>query len=110
MFEPMRELSSLSDTQLVVLMFASQTAKTSTGENWLGYLVSHSPGDILVVQPTTARAEWFSKRRVSPMLAASPVFRGLVADERSRDSSNTITMKSFLGARLRWWALIRRSA
>ncbi|MCK9994187.1 MAG: hypothetical protein Dbin4_02707, partial [Alphaproteobacteria bacterium] len=84
MLEPMRELSALSDTQRVVLMFASQTAKTSTGENWLGYLISHAPGDILVVQPTTARAEWFSKRRVSPMLAASPVFRGLVADERSR--------------------------
>lgn len=100
MREPMRELSALSDTQRIILMFASQTAKTSTGENWLGYLVSHSPGDILVVQPTTARAEWFSKRRVSPMLAASPVFRGLVADERSRDSSNTIMMKSFLGGTL----------
>ena len=97
MREPMDCLSPMSETERVVLMFAAQTGKTSSGLNWLGYVVHHAPGPMMIVQPTVETAKRFSKQRVAPMIADTPVLAGMVADSRSRDSGNTILMKDFLG-------------
>jgi len=54
--EPMDELSTSSAVQRVVMMFASQTGKTESGSNWLGYVIDHAPGPMLLVQPTVEMA------------------------------------------------------
>lgn len=87
MREPMDELSPMSTTERVVLMFAAQTGKSSAGENWLGYVVHHAPGPMMLVQPTVETAKRFSKQRVLPMIADAPVLRGRIAESLSRDSS-----------------------
>jgi phage terminase large subunit GpA-like protein len=65
--------------------------------NPIGYFMSEDPCPILVVQPTIELAEAFSTDRLAPMLRDSPRLQGLVADPRSRDSTNTLRRKSFKG-------------
>lgn len=95
--EPMDNLSSSSDVQRVVLMFGAQLGKTEMGNNWVGYSIDHAPGPMLVVQPTVEVAKRYSKQRVAPMIAATPVLRDRVRDPRARDSGNTLMVKEFDG-------------
>jgi phage terminase large subunit GpA-like protein len=93
----MDDLSARSSVQEVVMMFASQTAKSETGNNWLGYIITNEPGPVMCVQPTTDMAKRFSRQRILPMLEESPVLRKKVRDNRSRDDANTTLMKDFAG-------------
>ena len=68
MKEPMEELSTGSLTQRVVLMFASQTGKTESMNNWTGYCIDFAPGALLLCQPTLQMAARLSKQRLEPML------------------------------------------
>lgn len=81
-------------------MIASQLGKTEAGLNWIGSVIDMTPGPILMVQPTLGTAKTYSKQRLSPMIDASPILRGLVADPRSRDSGNTMLLKEFRGGLL----------
>ena len=90
-------LSSSSPIQRVVFMAGAQVGKSECGNNWFGYVVHHSPGPILVVQPTVQIAERFSKQRLAPMIDESPELRRRIAPARSRDSNNTIDSKEFPG-------------
>jgi phage terminase large subunit GpA-like protein len=94
---PMDDLSPSSPVQRVVLMFASQTGKTETGNNWLGYIMHFAPGPILAVQPTVDMAKRLSKQRIAPMIDETPALRGLVSAPRARDASNTMLVKEFRG-------------
>lgn len=90
-------LSSHDPTQRIVLMKSAQIGGTEAGNNWLGYLVHHSPGPTLYVLPTVEIAEKVSKQRIAPMLEESPELRELVAPARSRDSGNTLLVKEYRG-------------
>ena len=65
--------------------------------NSVGYFMDQDPCPILVVQPTIEMAEAFSHDRLAPMLRDTPRLRDLVAEPRSRDSSNTLRRKAFRG-------------
>lgn len=94
--EPMD--SVLDETvERVVLMWASQTGKTETINNIVGFHIDWKPSPILVLQPTLEMAETWSKDRLVPMLRDTPRMRGKVQDPRSRDSNNTILHKRFPG-------------
>jgi len=80
-----------------VFMTSAQIGKTEIINNILGYHIDHDPGPILVVQPTVAFAETWSKDRLAPMLRDTPCLRGKVSEAKSRDSGNTISHKSFPG-------------
>lgn len=82
------------------IMASSQSGKTECELNMIGYVIDNDPGPILFVQPTDKTAEDYSKRRVQPMISASPTLREKVYKAKSRDSSNTITMKYFPGGSL----------
>jgi phage terminase large subunit GpA-like protein len=90
-------LSSTSPIQRVVFMAGAQIGKTETGNNWFGYVVHHSPGPMLFVQPTVDLAKRLSKQRLAPMIEETPVLREMIADSRSRDSGNTMLTKEFRG-------------
>lgn len=95
-------LSAESDVERVVVMKGSQLGLTTVGENFLGYVISHNPGPILYVQPTSDLAEEVSKTRVAPMIADAPKLRALVSESSSRRSENTIALKEFPGGYLRF--------
>ena len=95
--EPMDCLSSTSSVQRVVMMFAVQTGKTEAGANWLGYVIDHAPGPMLLVQPTVEMAKRLSKQRLESLITETPVLAEKIAPSRSRDSGNTMFAKDFPG-------------
>ena len=95
--EPMDCLSSTSPVQRVVMMFAAQTGKTEAGANWLGYVIDHAPGPMLLVQPTVEMAKRLSKQRLESLITETPVLAEKIAPSRSRDSGNTMFAKDFPG-------------
>ena len=87
--------------EIVVAMCSSQVGKTSVALNVVGYHMAHDPCPILVVQPTARpMAEEFSKNRLDPLIAASPMLHDAVSRKRSRDSTNTMLNKQFRGGSL----------
>lgn len=94
--EPMQSIHD-DGVRAVVLMWASQTGKTETVNNVVGFFISADPAAILVVQPTIERAEEWSKERFVPMVRDCPDLADKIASPRSRDSGNTILTKSFPG-------------
>lgn len=90
-------LSVTSPVQRVVLMAASQVGKSESGHNWIGYVIQHAPGPMMVVQPTGAMIKRFSKHRLKSLIESTPALGELIHAARSRDGSNTIEMKEFPG-------------
>ena len=90
-------LSPMNPIQRVVFMAGAQVGKTEAGNNWLGYIIHHAPGAIMLVQPTVDTAKRLSKQRLAPMIEETPVLRELVAPSRSRDGGNTQMVKEFPG-------------
>lgn len=84
----------------IAVMAGSQCGKTEIINNMVAYAIDIDPGPMLYVQPTENTAEDYSKRRIAPMIAATPNLRDKVFKARSRDSANTIMMKTFPGGSL----------
>lgn len=84
----------------VVVKKGAQLGFTEAGNNWIGYCIEHQPGPMLYVQPTEGQAKKYSKQRLAPMFAASPVLSKLVSAAKTRDSKNTILEKVFAGGTL----------
>ena len=87
--EVMASLSATSRFERVVFMAGGQVGKTECGLNWVGYVIHHAPGPMLLVQPTVEGAKRVSKQRVDALIEASPELASRVKDPRSRDSGNT---------------------
>ena len=95
--EIMEELSTTSRTERVVFMKGAQLGGTEAGLNWVGYVVHHAPGPMLMVQPTVETAKRVSKQRVDSLVESCPVLAERIKDPRARDSGNTLLMKEFPG-------------
>lgn len=95
--EIMDELSPSSPVEQVVFQAGAQVGKSETGNNWLGFVIHHAPGPMMLVQPTTDTAKRFSKQRLAPMMEESPALKERIADQRSRDGGNTQLVKEFQG-------------
>ncbi len=90
-------LSPSSPVERVVLQKGAQIGGTECGNNWIGYVIHHTPGPMLAVLPTVEMAKRNSKQRVDPLIEESPELRRLVKPARSRDSGNTVLAKEFPG-------------
>lgn len=95
--EPMDCLSSYDPTEEVTVMKGSQTGFSEAGCNWIGYVISHAPGPMMVVQPTDQMAKRFSNQRIKQMIQTSKEVRTKVSAFKSRDAGNTMLMKEFNG-------------
>ncbi len=85
------------ETKKVVIMSAAQVGKTDAMVlNPIGYYIHYDPAPIMVIQPTIAMAEKFSKEKLSPMIRDTPVIAERI-NEKSRNSGNTILQKIFPG-------------
>src|SRR5690606_39895857 len=65
--------------------------------NTIGYYIDVDPRPMLLVQPTLESAEHYSQRRIAPMIRDTEVLAAKGSDSKTRDSNNTILMKSFPG-------------
>jgi phage terminase large subunit GpA-like protein len=82
---------------IVTAMVATQLLKTSLIENITGHKAHLDPCDMLLVQPKEDAAEQFSKERIAPFIAATPVLRELIGTTKTRKSEETLLYKSFPG-------------
>jgi len=93
----MDELSTTSSVQRVVLMAGAQLGKTEAGSNYLGYVIAHAGGPMLMVQPTVDMAKRLSKQRLESLINETPCLAEKIAPARSRDSGNTMFAKEWAG-------------
>ncbi len=84
----------------VVVKKSARVGFSKCLNNLIGYHIHQDPCSIMMVQPTEADAEGYSKEEIAPMLRDTPALAGLVADSKSRDSNNTILSKSYPGGTL----------
>ena len=84
----------------IVVMTSSQVGKTEILLNAIGYYIDQDPSPMLVVMPSLAMGQAFSKDRLSAMIRDSGKLQGCVKDARSRDSGNTTMHKKFAGGHI----------
>lgn len=96
----MDALSSTSPYERVIFMKGAQTGGTEAGLNWLGYIIHHVPGIIMLVMPSLDMVRRNTGIRIDPLIDTTPVLRELVAKARSRDTANSLFRKSFPGGQL----------
>lgn len=84
----------------IVIVAASQVGKSEAINNMIGYCIDQNPGPILLVEPTVENAKSYSKERIAPMIRETRCLRKAVAAPKSRDSSNTVLQKAFMGGML----------
>lgn len=85
----------------IACIACAQVGKTESQLNIIGYSIAHAACPMLIVPPTFADAERFSKGRLSDMIRSVPELRRLVTDRRvpSKDerAESTILLKQFPG-------------
>ena len=95
-------MNAISDASVetVVVKTSAQVGKTECILNTVGYHVDQDPSPIMVVMPTERDAETWSKDRFAPMARDTPCLYGKLSDPKSRDGSNKILHKKFVGGHL----------
>lgn len=84
----------------LVIMKSARIGYTKMLNHGIGYYIHQDPCTIMVVQPTDQDAEDYSKDDIGPMFRDTPVLQGLVSEDKSRSSSNTLRKKLFPGGQL----------
>ena len=100
MREIMQALSPSHPAQFVTVMKGSQVAGSEGGLNWIGYVINHSPGTMMIVFPGLPEVKRNTKERINPLIEDTPALRERVASARSRDSGNSMFRKEFRGGSL----------
>jgi phage terminase large subunit GpA-like protein len=95
--EPQDCLGDSSAVEEVILMWGSQTSKTTVGMNWIGYTIDQNPGPIMAMWPTINVAKRNSRQRLTPMFDSTPILKKKVSERKSRDEANTMLLKDFTG-------------
>jgi phage terminase large subunit GpA-like protein len=93
-------LSANDPTERVVFMKGAQLGGTEAGLNWLGYVIHHAPGLMLMVQPTMDAVRRNTSTRVDPMIAACPALRERVVEPGKKEPGNSQFRKLFPGGQL----------
>jgi len=86
-----------SETEQIVVMKGAQLGLTEVAINWIFYTIDYDPAPLLYVQKTIDTVEKFSKQRFSPSAEVCPIILDKIGRPKSRDSGNTIRLKTFPG-------------
>lgn len=95
--EIMEALSPSSLVEEVVFQAGIQLGKTECGNNWIGFVIHHSPGPMLFVQQDDAVCRKTSRTRIQPMIDSCPALAERVSEPRARGGTNTTLQKDFPG-------------
>ncbi len=99
--EPQREMTN-KEVRSVCIVGAAQTmGKSELILNFVGRQIHLNPGPSMIVQPTDGLARRFSRKRLQPMLNDTPPLREIVATQKSRNATNTVSAKEFPGGEVR---------
>jgi phage terminase large subunit GpA-like protein len=93
----MQDLSPQSKWQEVAVMKGAQLGFTEVALNLLLYNIGYHPVPMLYVQKTLGAIEKFSKQRFGPSIKAMPEIEEQLGQQRGRDSSDTMLLKTFAG-------------
>lgn len=95
-------MEAISDPSLegVVWVAASQVGKTEAELNAIGAWADLDPGPILILYPTLAVAQDYSKDRLTPMFRDTPRLYGKLAANKERSSDNSLLHKKFPGGHI----------
>lgn len=81
----------------VTAMTCTQTLKTELLTNTFGYFAHLDPSPMLLLEPKDEMASAFSKERLAPMIASSPVLRAIMGERKRAKTDDTIQYKQFPG-------------
>jgi len=103
--EPMREivdcLSDSSDVREVALMKGAQLGGTvAVMENFIGYVISQSPGPMMAITGDADMADMWMEKRIDPMIESCNLRHLIfsqVQKKNNRDTGDTKNQKSFPG-------------
>ena len=95
--EILDQLSPQSPAQRIVFMKSAQVAGTEAGLNWIGYNIHQNPGPMLHVQPSIDVLKKVAKQRINAMVESMPCLVERIAENKSRDTGNTMFMKEYPG-------------
>jgi len=95
-------MDTVADARIetIVIMSSAQVGKTEIINNIVGYFIDQDPAPMIVLQPTVDLAKTWSHDRLAPMVRDTPALKNLIADNKSRASSNTLFHKSFPGGHI----------
>lgn len=93
------------DAEVIVLLLSSQSGKSLSIDCIMSYFICQEPGPMLCVQPTSGRAEEYSRDRLSPLIDSSPALKAIVGTGRSTKKgssggSDALMVKTFPGGQL----------
>lgn len=95
--EIMECMSPLHPCRGVAVKKGVQDGMSDVMLNIIGTYIDLSPCPILILLPTIADAEKTSRKRLAPMIASCPSLAKKVTSPKSRDGTNTILAKTFIG-------------
>lgn len=98
--EIMDVLSPSNPSQEVTVMKGTQLGFTEVANNFFGFVADMCPGPMMMIFPTVELAKGHSQQKLTPTIEETPRLRGKIAENKSRDSGNTILAKDFPGGSL----------
>lgn len=95
-------MDAITDPEVidVSVMSSSQVGKTTIIMCGIAYYIDYEPATQMLVMPTINDAEKFSKTRLAQMIRDVPQLAEKVADTKTRNSNNTILLKSYPGGNI----------
>lgn len=96
-------MEAITDPEVyrIVFMTSSQVGKSTILDAVIGYFVHQDPCPIMMVLPTLADCQDYSKNRLTPIIRDTPALTGIFRDAgKSKVSSDTVLDKAFPGGRL----------
>jgi phage terminase large subunit GpA-like protein len=86
----------------IVVMKSTQVGYSDAVlNNIIGFFIDCDSKPMMMVQPTIDNAKDYGKKRITPMLDASPSLRGKIRAPTSRRAGNTLALKEFPGGFLK---------
>jgi phage terminase large subunit GpA-like protein len=98
--EPMDALSDRSTVREVALMFPVQIGKSEVGLNFLGCIMDHMPGPVMICLPSDVSMQKWIAQKLSPLLDECPKVKEALTSTASRESANRREFKDFNGGQL----------
>lgn len=91
----------MSPVQSTILMKGSQIGASQAGLAFVLYIIAVGGGPAIVVCPTIAMAELYSKQRLDPLIVECDEARAKVPPNKGKNSGNTLRLKTFPGGMVR---------
>lgn len=96
----MESLSPHSGAEVVTVVAGTQTVKTESMNNFVGYILDHDPASLVVCQPTEKLAQTWKITRFDGLVASTPSLAARINTSKRRDSANTMERVKFPGGYL----------